>query len=241
MGSATAQDAHKPNDEPGITLSEAVAVYLRLKGANRPATFHRAAERSCGHPKAFVLLIDGKLKVHFRTAERPIPWAECRAMEGQDCMPVTAAILAGREIRVRATCTAPCSWIELPPADLVELVHGNPAFRRALFAAHAGRLPAFFARLSSRNVISIDRLIADWLLGHARAGEVLATHAEIARDLLTAREVVTRRLRDFATKGWIVQRRGLIRLDAPAALRRLSQGRVSVRVPNPEPATRLPA
>ena len=38
-----------PQDEPGITLSEAVAVYLRLKGANRPATFHRAAERSCGY------------------------------------------------------------------------------------------------------------------------------------------------------------------------------------------------
>jgi len=32
-----------------ISLSEAVAVYLRLKGTNRPATFHRAAERSCGY------------------------------------------------------------------------------------------------------------------------------------------------------------------------------------------------
>ena len=32
-----------------VTLSEAVAIYLRLKGANRPVTFHRAAERSCGY------------------------------------------------------------------------------------------------------------------------------------------------------------------------------------------------
>lgn len=31
------------------TLSEAVAVYLKLKGKNRPITFHRAAERSCGY------------------------------------------------------------------------------------------------------------------------------------------------------------------------------------------------
>ena len=36
-------------DEPALTLSEAVALYLRLKGNNRPATFHRAAERSCGY------------------------------------------------------------------------------------------------------------------------------------------------------------------------------------------------
>lgn len=32
-----------------LKLSEAVAVYLRLKGQGRPATFHRAAERSCGY------------------------------------------------------------------------------------------------------------------------------------------------------------------------------------------------
>lgn len=37
------------SDEPSLTLSEAVAVYLKLKGNNRPATFHRAAERSCGY------------------------------------------------------------------------------------------------------------------------------------------------------------------------------------------------
>jgi len=32
-----------------VKLSEAVAIYLRLKGGNRPVTFSRAAERSCGY------------------------------------------------------------------------------------------------------------------------------------------------------------------------------------------------
>ncbi|MDV7145628.1 tyrosine-type recombinase/integrase [Tropicimonas sp. TH_r6] len=32
-----------------VTLSEAVGIYLRLKGSGRPVTFHRAAERSCGY------------------------------------------------------------------------------------------------------------------------------------------------------------------------------------------------
>ncbi len=32
-----------------MTLSEAVSIYDRLKGRNRPATFKRAAERSCGY------------------------------------------------------------------------------------------------------------------------------------------------------------------------------------------------
>lgn len=32
-----------------VRLNEAVSIYLSLKGAGRPATFHRAAERSCGY------------------------------------------------------------------------------------------------------------------------------------------------------------------------------------------------
>lgn len=32
-----------------VLLSEAVGIYLRLKGKGRPVTFHRAAERSCGY------------------------------------------------------------------------------------------------------------------------------------------------------------------------------------------------
>lgn len=32
-----------------VLLSEAVRIYLQLKGKSRPATFHRAAERACGY------------------------------------------------------------------------------------------------------------------------------------------------------------------------------------------------
>lgn len=38
-----------PPMQTSVTLSEAVSVYLRLKGKDKPTTFHRAAERSCGY------------------------------------------------------------------------------------------------------------------------------------------------------------------------------------------------
>ncbi|OWY01032.1 DUF6538 domain-containing protein [Thioclava sp. IC9] len=37
------------NDSASVRLSEAVAIYLKLKGQSRPVTFHRAAERACGY------------------------------------------------------------------------------------------------------------------------------------------------------------------------------------------------
>lgn len=46
-GSALAVSTQPTGDAP--KLSEAVSIYLRLKGKNRPITFHRAAERSCGY------------------------------------------------------------------------------------------------------------------------------------------------------------------------------------------------
>lgn len=204
-----------------ISLSQAV---LDAGGLVKSARAGETAFRWQGPPRAFVLVMQGKLTVHFRTRGRHVPWAECRAAVGQDCMPVTAAILSEREITVRAKCAEPTTWIELSPNSLVLLVHSNMAFRKGLFATHAKRLPPFFAKITTKNALSLDTRIADWLLCHARDRAVTATHGDIAKDLLTAREVVSRRLRTFASKGWIIQERGRILLDAPAALARMSNG-----------------
>lgn len=201
-----------------------VRALLDAGGVAKTADEGQTAFRWQGHPRAFVLITRGTLIVHFRTKDRQVPWAECRASAGQDCMPVTAAILSEREITVRARCSDLTTWIELSPNRLVLLVHGDMDFRRALFATHARRLPTFFAKISTKNGPSLDNRLADWLLCHATGREVIATHGDIARDLLTAREVVSRRLRDFASKGWIVQQRGRIHIDAPAALARVSRG-----------------
>ena len=50
---------------------------------------------------------------------------------------------------------------------------------------------------------------------------VTATHLDLARDLGTAREVVSRQLERMAQKGWLQTQRGSIRLIDLAALERL--------------------
>lgn len=47
--SAAAPELSVVSDEESVKLSEAVAIYLRLKGQDREVRFHRAAERSCGY------------------------------------------------------------------------------------------------------------------------------------------------------------------------------------------------
>lgn len=216
-------------DDRAFSLDRAI---IAAGGVVRSAPEGAVAYRSQGLPRAFIFVRSGKLSVQFRTKDRQVPWAECRATDGQDCMPVTAAILSERAISVRAVCLVQSTWIELSPTALVLLVHGNIEFRNALFAGHARRLPTFFSRISTKNTVGLDQRIADWLLSHASANQVHATHAEIAVDLLTAREVVSRILKNFALKGWIAQGRGSIQIEAPAALSRVSKGVFSLCLAN---------
>lgn len=218
MTTSTSKSA--PHDRQ-LALTQAI---IDAGGVLRTAPEGAVAFRSQGLSRAFLLAKSGRLSVQFRTKDRRVPWAECRAAGGQDCMPVTAAILSGRAIPVRAVCMTPATWIESSPMALVLLVHVQPDCRHALFGGQAKRLATFFARISSKNALGLDQRIADWLLRHARANEVRATHTDIAFDLLTAREVVSRQLEKFASKGWIAQQRGCLLIEAPAALSRVSRG-----------------
>ncbi|MFW5655235.1 MAG: Crp/Fnr family transcriptional regulator [Roseicyclus sp.] len=212
-----------PQAIPSHDTAPAQAI-LAAGGIVRSAAEGQTAFSWQGAPGAFVLLTEGALAVEVRTKGCRAPWIACRAEAGEDCLPVTAAILAGREIAVRATCAADAAWVELPPAGFLRLLHEDPAFRQALFASHLGRAPGFLSAAAAEPVLAVEHRLAGWLLDHAKRGTVAATHGEIAADLLTAREVVSRKLRAFALRGWIVQDRGVIRLDAPAALARLSRG-----------------
>jgi len=49
MAAGTSDNTAQVELEDTVSLSEAVEVYLKLKGTDRPVTFRRAAQRSCGY------------------------------------------------------------------------------------------------------------------------------------------------------------------------------------------------
>ena len=52
-------------------------------------------------------------------------------------------------------------------------------------------------------------------------GKVTATHQQLASELGTAREVISRQLKQFEKQGWISVQRGNVELLDPAALERM--------------------
>lgn len=69
----------------------------------------------------------------------------------------------------------------------------------------------------------IDLRLATRLLAMAEGDTVHATHQQLAAELGSAREVISRTLSEFQRRGWIEQARGEVRLMDRPALEKLTR------------------
>lgn len=114
----------------------------------------------------------------------------------------------------------------MPRATFDALIASSPEFRRFVFTAYARRITDLFHVIEEVAFRRIDLRLAQKLIALAgRDGSLQATHASLALELGSVREVVSRQLQEFQRRGWVELGRGAIRITAPAALRRLAEER----------------
>ncbi|MEM6421736.1 MAG: helix-turn-helix domain-containing protein, partial [Pseudomonadota bacterium] len=105
------------------------------------------------------------------------------------------------------------------------LIDENAAFRVRVLSVFSSRILELSQVIDDLLVRRVDLRLAGWLLEHTQAGHtVSATHQSIAAELGSAREVISRILKDFEQRGWIVMGRGAIDIKDSAALSRLQGG-----------------
>ena len=114
----------------------------------------------------------------------------------------------------------------LPAALFARLVEESAAFRTFVLAGFAARLGALMGRIEELSFRSVDARLAAYLLERAPR-KVAATQQEIAADIGTAREVVSRRLAAFARAGLVRTERGAVTPLDPARLTRIKDGAAS--------------
>lgn len=172
-------------------------------------------------PSAYLLLLSGSIRVQ-QVAENGRQIVLYRVAAGESC-PLTTVCLLGDEIyRAEGVAEADSVAVAVSAATFHDLVSRSAEFRRFVFAGINARIVALFEVIedlvSSRIGI---RLAHRLLLLSGGAATVEATHQQLAAELGTAREVVSRQLHDFQRRGWISTSRGAIDLIDRAALERL--------------------
>ena len=169
----------------------------------------------------FPLLDEGRVRVHkaFPNGRELLLY---RLEPGQACVASIGALLADAPYSLRAVAETAVTIRMVPPPDFRAALD-DPAFRDFVLCEFAQRMAGLLALLDAVYTRRLDERLAAQLAGYAP--ECTRTHQQIADDLGSVREIVTRVLKHFAELGWVQVERGRIRILDAEALRAFSEGK----------------
>ena len=137
---------------------------------------------------------------------------------GQSCIQTTLGLLAGDDYSAEAVAFIETELVLVPRSLFLSLVDRSSAFRALVFAAFADRMQTMMQLLEK-----VETRLAERLLQLApEDGTIRMTHADLAGQVGSAREVVSRRLESWARSGWVSVGRGTITVQDRAALSALA-------------------
>ena len=173
-------------------------------------------------PQNFVLLLDGTVRVQ-QTSETGREIVLYRIHAGESCVLTTACLIGHEEYQAEALAETRVRAVITPRTLFDELIGSSSEFRKFVFTAFSHRITNLFRVIEEVAFGRIDVRLALRLLDLVdEHGIVSATHQEIANELGSAREVISRQLREFQRRGWIRGSRGAIELLDEAGLSRLA-------------------
>ena len=146
-----------------------------------------------------------------------------RVEPGQSCVLTTAALMAGDDYEAEGETESDVVALVIPQPAFRELLAASEAFRRFVFSSFAVRLRDLIGLVGEVAFARLDRRLAAFLLRRADdAGRVEMTHQEIAAEVGSTREAVSRLLKSFERSGHVRLGRGAVTVANRAALLRLA-------------------
>lgn len=173
-------------------------------------------------PSSFMLMLEGTVRVH-QVSESGREIVLFRVTEGESCALTTACLLGYQDYIAEAVAETDIRAVAIPRQTFDHLVAQSSAFRQFVFMAFSRRVTDLCRVIDEVAFQRLDIRLAARLLDRAGAGSTLSlTHQELAAELGTAREVVSRQLHELQRRGWIVSGRGNIEIKDRAAIEALA-------------------
>jgi CRP/FNR family transcriptional regulator len=144
-----------------------------------------------------------------------------RVTPGESCIITSSCLLGNAHYNARGTAEGE-TVLALLPAPLFTELLAAPAFRDFVFRLFAERMADLMQLVEEVAFRKLDQRLAALLLGKGRT--VHATHQQLADELGSVREMVSRLLKGFAEQGLVALGREQVDILDAAGLRRLAQG-----------------
>lgn len=173
-------------------------------------------------PENLLLLLEGRVRVQ-QVSEAGREIVLYRVEAGQSCVLTTACLLAHEGYSAEGIAETDVCAAAIPRIVFDDLISQSVTFRQFVFTAYSKRITDLFQVIEDIAFQRVDIRLAQKLIDLERGtSQIKATHQQLAAELGTAREVISRQLGEFQRRGWIRQSRGAVELADLAALKRLA-------------------
>lgn len=174
-------------------------------------------------PENLLLLLSGSVRVQ-QLSEGGREIILYRVHAGESCVLTTACLLAYEDYSAEGIAETDVQAVAIPRAVFDDLIAQSETFRRFVFSAYSKRITDLFLVIEEIAFQRVDIRLAQKLLELAgSSSHVASTHQQMAAELGTAREVISRQLREFQRRDWITQSRGTIEIIDRAGLETLAK------------------
>lgn len=169
--------------------------------------------------QAFPMLIEGTISVSKRAANgRELQLY--RVVPGESCLLTSSCLLGNVPYSARGTAESEVTVVALPPDLFNRLVAEHEPFRTYIFSLFAERISDLMQLVEAVAFHRLDQRLAALLLGKGRT--IQTTHQQLAEELGSVREIVSRLLKSFAEQGLVALSRERIEVLNPQELRRIA-------------------
>jgi len=162
------------------------------------------------HADAIALLISGEVRV-YKIGETGREITLYRFGNGGSCVLTANAILSQQTFPALATVVSDAEAVMIPADTFRKWVNQYEAWRDFVFDLMSQRLLSVMEIVDEVAFRRLDTRVAAFLLARGRVeNPIRVTHQEIAAELGSSREVISRVLEDFLRQGSIQSSRGVI-------------------------------
>ena len=146
-----------------------------------------------------------------------------RLLAGDTCTMTSACLLGDCNYSARAVSESPVAALGIPFQEFKTLMQQDSAFQAFVFRGFATRLASLMSKVSEVAFTPIDARLAARLLVLSEEHEILqVTHDQLATDIGSAREVVSRKLLALERDGIVERGRGVVRLVDKVQLEKIA-------------------
>lgn len=170
--------------------------------------------------QGFPLLVDGSIKV-VKLAANGRELVLYRVTPGGSCIISSSCLLGHSDYNARGIAETPLTLLALPVGEFSRLMVEHAPFRDFVFHLFAERIGELMQLVEEVAFARLDQRLAKLLL--ARKEPVLnVTHQQLADELGSVREIVSRLLKGFAAQGLVTLGREQLSISDRPGLQKLA-------------------